>query len=129
MVRSVVEMIGEARTQIEIVPPDAVSEELATGEPVLVDVREPVEWEQHIAGAVQVPRGLLEFVADPASRRYNAELQPTRRVIVYCASGARAALATLTLKNMGYEDVANMDGGIKAWIAAGFPTVEHHGDL
>ena len=129
MVRSVADMITEARAQIELVTPEAVSKELAAGDPILVDIREPVEWERHIAGALQVPRGLLEFVADPASPRYNAELQAGRRVIVYCASGARAALATLTLQSMGYDNVANMDGGIKAWIAAELPTVEHHGDI
>ena len=129
MVKSVVDMITEARAQIELVTPEAVSKELAAGDAILVDIREPVEWERHIAGALQVPRGLLEFVADPASPRYNADLQPTRQVIVYCASGARAALATLTLQSMGYDNVANMDGGIKAWIAADLPTVEHHGDI
>jgi rhodanese-related sulfurtransferase len=129
MVTSVIEMIGAARTQIEFVAPEAVMEELASGEPILVDIREPIEWEQHIAGALQVPRGLIEFVADPTSPRHNADLGPTRRVIVYCASGARGALAALTLKNMGFENVANLDGGLKAWIAAGLPVVEHHGDL
>ena len=129
MVKSVIEMIGEARAEIELVSPEVVMEELAAGEPVLVDIREPIEWEQHIAGAVQVPRGLIEFVADPTSPRHNADLGPSRRIVVYCASGARGALATLTLKNMGYENVANMDGGLKAWVAAGLPVVEHHGDL
>ena len=129
MVKSVIEMIGEARAQIEFVSPEVVSEEMAADDPVLIDVREPVEWERHIPGALQIPRGLLEFVADPASPRYNAELEPTRRIIVYCASGARATLATLTLKHMGYENVANMEGGIKDWIAAGLPTAEHHGDI
>lgn len=129
MVKSVAEMIGEARGQIELVTPEAVSEELAAGDPVVVDVREPVEWERHISGALQVPRGLLEFVADPASPRHSDQLQPSRRVIVYCASGARAALAALTLQSMGYDNVANMDGGLKAWIAADLPTAEHHSDI
>jgi rhodanese-related sulfurtransferase len=129
MVKSVVDMITDARAQIELVTPEAASNEMATGDPILVDVREPVEWERHIAGAVQVPRGLLEFVADPTSPRCIDELRPSRRLIVYCASGARAALATLALKQMGYENVANMDGGLKAWIAAGLPTAEHHSDI
>ncbi len=47
---------------------------MASGKAVLLDVREPVEWEQHIKGSVQVPRGLLEFVADPTSARHKAEL-------------------------------------------------------
>ena len=129
MVKSVVEMIGEARAQIELVSPETASKELVAGDPIIIDVREPIEWERHIEGALQVPRGLLEFVVDPASPRYNPELEPTRRVILYCASGARAALATHTLKNMGYQNVANLDGGLKGWIAAGLPVVEHHGDL
>jgi rhodanese-related sulfurtransferase len=129
MVKSVAEMIGEARAQIELVSPDAVSNELEAGGAIIIDVREPVEWERHIRGALQVPRGLLEFVADPASPRHNPELNPNRRVIVYCASGARAALATLALKNMGFRNVANMDGGLKAWVAADLPTVEHHADI
>ncbi len=72
---------------------------------------------------------LLEFVADPASPRHNAELDPTRRVIVYCRSGTRAALAGLTLKTLGYEHVANLDGGFTAWKEAGLPTDEHHADI
>ena len=129
MVRSVAEMIGKARDQVELIPPETASEELLAGEPLLIDVREPVEWEQHVAGALQVPRGLIEFVADPASPRHNTELRPARRIIVYCASGARGALAALTLQEMGYENVANLDGGLKAWIAAGLPVAQHHDDL
>ena len=129
MVKSVAEMIGEARAQIELVTPAAAAAELAAADPVVVDVREPVEWEQHIAGAIQVPRGLIEFVADPASPRYNARLQPTQRIIVYCASGARGSLAALTLQNMGYVNVVNLDGGVNAWVAAGLPVTRHHGDI
>jgi rhodanese-related sulfurtransferase len=99
---------------------------MSAGQVVMLDVREPVEWEHHIAGAVQVPRGLLEAAADPISPRHNPELEPTARVIVYCHSGARAALAVKTLAEMGYEHVANLEGGISAWTGAGFPTVEHH---
>jgi rhodanese-related sulfurtransferase len=128
MVTSVAQMITEARTEIEQVSPEAAAGELAAGA-VVVDVREPVEWEQYVTGAIQVPRGLLEFVADPASPRYNAALDPSKRVIVYCASGARAALATLTLKRMGYPYAANLDGGFKAWQAAGLPTSGHHDDI
>ena len=73
-----------------------------------------------------MPRGLLEAAADPASPRHLPALDPTRRVIVYCRSGARAALAGATLKELGYEDVANLDGGITAWKDAGLPIAEHH---
>ena len=129
MTKTAAAMVGEANAQIEHVSPTEASDEATTGNAVLLDVREPVEWEQHIQGSVQVPRGLLEFVADPASPRHNAELDPARRVIVYCRSGTRAALAALTLKTLGYEHVANLDGGFTAWKEAGLPTDEHHADI
>ena len=71
------------------------------------------------------PGGLLEFFADPTSPRHKQPLDPGRRVIVVCASGARASLAALTLKTMGYGDVAILDGGLKGWTEAGLPTNEH----
>ena len=126
MSKTVAEMIAEANAQLENVSPQDAAAEAAAGKAVLVDVREPVEWEHHIAGAVQVPRGLLEFVADPASPKHRPELDPAGRVIVYCRSGARAALACATLKDMGFENVANLEGGFGAWQAAGLPSAEHH---
>jgi rhodanese-related sulfurtransferase len=129
MTTTAAEMVGEANAQIERVSPKEASDEVAAGKAVMLDVREPVEWEQHIKGAVQVPRGLLEFVADPASPKHNPELDPAGRVIVYCRSGTRAALAALTLKTLGYEDVANLDGGFNGWKEAGLPTDEHHSDI
>jgi predicted sulfurtransferase len=65
----------------------------------------------HIEGAVQVPRELLEFVADPASPKHKPELDPTRRVIVYCNSGGRGALAAATLESIGFENVGDVKGG------------------
>ena len=122
-------MVGEANAQVEHVSAKDAADEVASGQAVLLDVREPVEWEQHIAGSVQVPRGLLEFVADPASPKHKAELDPTGRVIVYCRSGTRGALAALTLKTLGYAHVANLDGGFNAWKDAGLPAEEHHSDI
>ncbi len=88
---------------------------------MLVDVREPGEREEAgiIAGAVHVPRGVLEFCADPASPAHRAELNPERRVILHCASGGRSALAAVVLRDMGYRDVAHLDGGLAAWERAG----------
>jgi rhodanese-related sulfurtransferase len=124
--KTVAELIAEANAQIEKVSPKDAAAEAAAGKAVLVDVREPVEWEHHIAGAVQVPRGLLEFAADPASPKHRPEMDPASRVIVYCRSGARAALACATLKMMGFENVANLEGGFGAWQEAGLPSAEHH---
>ena len=65
---------------------------------------------------------MLEFYADPTSPYHRLEFDPARRTILYCASGGRSALAARTLRDLGYADVAHLDGGLKAWIAAGLPT-------
>ena len=127
--KTAAELVQEAHAQIENVTPQQAYDEISTGQAVALDIREPVEWEHHVQGAVQVPRGLLEFAADPTSPRHKAELDPGKRVIVYCRSGARAVLAAATLKTLGFEDVANIEGGFSAWTNAGLPTDEHHSDL
>lgn len=129
MMKTVADLVAEAKVQIESISPHDAAAEVASGKAVFLDVREPVEWEHHIEGAVQVPRGLLEFAADPTSARHKEELDPAGRVIVYCRSGARAALACATLKDMGFENVANLEGGFGAWQEAGLPSNEHHDGL
>ena len=119
-------MVAEAVAAVESIAPKDAYDQVAAGKAILLDVREPVEWEHHIDGAVEVPRGLLEFAADPRSPRHNTALDPRSRVIVYCRSGTRAALAANTLKTLGYDNVANLDGGFVAWRDAGLPTEEHH---
>lgn len=132
--KSVREVVEEARTQIKSLSPEETSDALGSGEAIVIDVREPVEWEQHIGGAYQIPRGLLEFVADPECGpilpdNLKFTLDPSRRVITYCNTGARATLAALTLKQMGFEDAANLDGGLTAWKEAGMPIAEHHAGI
>ena len=101
MTQTAADMVRQAMTQIESVSPKDAFDEMTSDHVAFLDVREPVEWEDHITGAVQVPRGLLEFVADPASPKHNPELDPERRVIVYCRSGTRAALATPPSRHSG----------------------------
>ena len=126
MTKTAVEMIMAAKAQVGAVSPADAAVELGSGKAVLLDVREAEEWQHgHIEGSVPAPRGLVEFFADPTSPRHNKALEPARRVIVVCASGARASLAALTLKDMGYEDVAVLDGGLKAWTDAGLSINEH----
>ena len=106
-------------------PADAAAQ-VAAGQAVLLDVREGEEWQHgHIDGSLPAPRGLLEFLADPTSPRHKSGLDPARRVIVVCASGTRATFAAATLKTLGYQDPVVLEGGIKAWMAAGLPTHEH----
>jgi rhodanese-related sulfurtransferase len=64
---------------------------------------------------------MLEFWADPASPYHREEFRPDRRVILHCASGGRSALAAAMLQELGYTDVAHLDGGINAWKEQGKP--------
>ncbi len=122
MSSTVVELVARAKAQIENLSPEQVAREIADGA-VLVDLREPAEVEGSgiIQGAVHAPRGMLEFYADPSSPYHRVEFDPTRRTILYCASGGRSALSARALAEMGYADVAHLDGGVKAWQAEGRP--------
>lgn len=124
--KNATEMVKAARAQIENLTPQQVQEELAKGNAILIDIREAEELKQSgkIAGAVHAPRGMLEFYADPSMPYYKAEFDKSKKIILHCASGGRSALATVTLKQMGYENVAHMDGGYKAWKESGKPVVE-----
>ena len=119
------QLVAEAKARISNLTVEQVADEIATGNVVLVDVREPGELavQGAVAGAVHAPRGMLEFYADPASPYHRRELDPSARTIVYCASGGRSALACDLLGQLGYADVANLDGGLNAWKAAGRPVV------
>jgi rhodanese-related sulfurtransferase len=120
------EMVAEAKKRVENLTADETARELAQGDALLVDVREPGERAENgsIAGAVEAPRGMLEFWADPTSPYHREEFQPDRRIIFHCASGGRSALAAATLENLGYKRVAHLDGGLKAWKEAGRPVQE-----
>jgi len=116
-------MVAEAKQHIENLTPEQVTQEIDQGDAVLVDLRDSEERLQNgsISGAVHLPRGMLEFYADPSSSSHRPELDPSRRVILHCASGGRSALAAKTLQEMGYGRVAHLDGGINAWKEAGQP--------
>ena len=113
-------LLAEANAVVESVSVPDLPYLQEDSEVVLVDVRETVEIEREgkIPGAVHAPRGLLEFQADPESPVYNAELKPERRLVLYCGTGGRSALAAKTLLDMGYPDVASLAGGYAAWRMA-----------
>jgi rhodanese-related sulfurtransferase len=121
MTTTVSNLVSEAKQRVQNLTVDQVSQELERGEALVVDLREPEERAQQgvISGAVFAPRGMLEFWADPTSPYHRAEFDPTRRIILHCASGGRSALAADTLRELGYTNVAHLDGGLKAWKEAG----------
>ncbi|MEZ5074390.1 MAG: molybdopterin-synthase adenylyltransferase MoeB [Solirubrobacterales bacterium] len=113
------DLIARAKAEIEEVQPTAAAGEVEQGDVALVDVREQHEFEErHIEGAIHVPRSYLE------SRIEQFVPDRSRRVILYCASGIRSALAAKTMgEELGYEDVASMAGGITLWRDRGLPVV------
>ena len=113
------ELIRKIKEQIEEVDPKDVHELQQNGNgngAVIVDVREQHEFEAaHLPGALHVPRAYLE------SRIEGSVADRSKRVILYCATGQRSALAAHTLKELlGYEDVASMRGGITLWKDRGY---------
>ncbi len=125
---SVMELVRVAKEQVENLGPEEVAAEMAAGEVVLVDTREAHELAGGvIPGALHAPRGMLEFHADPGTKYHLKELQPDHRVIVYCAAGSRSALAAKALTELGYRNVAHLDGGIAAWQQEGRPLAAYEG--
>jgi len=90
---------------------------------VFVDVRDSgdIAASGTIAGALQIPRGLLEFKADPATALHEPALDPSKQIILVCGAGGMAALSGKLLKEMGFDRVANV-GGFSSWSEAGGPT-------
>lgn len=124
-VKSAGQIVAQARQSIPEITVGQAREELEQGQVgLLLDVREPAEWEKgHIPGAVLAPRGMLEWYADPTTPYAKPELTSKRdaRIIVACASGGRSAMATQLLRSMGYTGVVNMAGGFNEWSKQGFP--------
>ena len=119
---SAMERVKDAKSRIENLTVDQAAREAADGA-LLVDIREENERREHgtIPGAVHMPRGMLEFYADGSLPYHRKELQRDRRIVLHCASGGRSALSADLLRDMGYTNVAHMDGGFNAWKAAGKP--------
>jgi len=120
-------MIAGARDGAREVPPDEVRDAVDRREVhLVVDVREPMEFrEGHLPDAVNIPRGVLELRADPASPVTEPSLSDDRskRLLVYCTKGpgVRSLLAAQTLSSMDYENVEVLRGGLVAWDEAGLP--------
>lgn len=117
LTRGFKQMLAEANAAIETISVQDLPYFLEDTDVVVVDVRDANERQEEgvIPGSVHVSRGMLEFEADPECPAYNKELTPERRIILYCGTGGRSALAAKTLLDMGYPDVASLAGGFSAW--------------
>ena len=112
MALSVKQMMEAANAVVPKITPAPANEMIGKGNTLVVDVRDAPEVEKSgkVAGAVHVSRGMLEFRADPKSPYHDKNFTKDKTVILYCASGGRAALAGKLLKDMGYGHVYNIGG-------------------
>jgi rhodanese-related sulfurtransferase len=117
--KSYAQLVAEAKAGLPAVHPAELKARLDGGEQlVVIDVREPNEWGGGvIPGAHPVPRGVLEGTIE-------GRIPLDTTVVLYCAVGARSALAARSLEEMGFSKVENLEGGFQAWAGAGLP-VEH----
>lgn len=108
------DLIREAKQRIREISVREVQEMRRRGDEIVcLDVREPNEWNLgRIPGAVFLPRGHLETKIEQMVPRES-------KVVVYCASGNRSALAADTMQQMGYGDVASLAGGWREWVGSG----------
>jgi rhodanese-related sulfurtransferase len=113
-------MLAEAEAQVPRISPEEAKGLLGRTDVLFLDVREPAEVAASgkVPGALAIPRGLVEFRADPASPLHDTAFDRAKTVVAYCASGGRSALVGKTLKEMGYTNVKNL-GGFKGWLDAG----------
>jgi len=110
------ELVDEAKKSICEVSVSEAKDLLDKGGYIFLDCREPKEFKMgHIPGAMNIPRGLLEFKIAKKIPDKNA------KIVMYCKKGGRGCLATCCICRMGYKNAINMDGGWKAWEKAGYP--------
>lgn len=121
---TVQQMMEAANAAVERIDGQKAQELVAKGA-LLLDIRDAPELQNagRAAGAHHVPRGMLEFRADPATQFHDPEMRFDRPIVLHCASGGRAALAGKLLKDMGYGQVFNM-GGLDDWKKSGGPMIE-----
>lgn len=120
------QMVGEAKSSSTLLTAQQLALAIDAGEDVtLVDVRTRDEYDcGHLAGAVWVPRGMLEFQAG-AGKLGGTD----SRLVVYCKKDGRAALAVRTLAQLGFTDVAYLEGGLKTWVESGRTIYNGHGEI
>ena len=119
--KRVKDMVAEANAMIETIPTADAIALLGDPDVTFVDIRDVRELQREgkVPGAFHAPRGMLEFWIDPESPYAKAEFLSGKRLVFYCASAWRSALATRTAQEMGLERVAHVEGGFAAWRKAG----------
>jgi rhodanese-related sulfurtransferase len=119
------EMIKQALSQIETLSLEQGKTLLGDPNTVFIDIRDIRELERDgmIPDAFHAPRGMLEFWVDPESPYFKEIFGSGKRLVLYCGSAWRSALATDTLQKMGVPGVCHLEGGFSAWKQSGLPVI------
>ena len=119
-------LVEEAKKSIKIFNADEVKQLVEQDEISLIDVRDIRElWKEGtIENARHIPRGMLEFWLDPESSYYKAnKIKDIKKMVLFCALGFRSALAAKSLVDMGFQNVAHVEGGFDALKKTGLNVV------
>ena len=126
-IKSSQKLVDEANKTIESLSPEQVKSLVEKNEITLIDVRDIRElWRDGtIENSKHIPRGMLEFWLDPNSSYFQEnKIKDTKKMVFFCAMGFRSALATKTLVDMGFKNVANASGGFDALKNAGLKVIK-----
>ena len=126
-IKSSKELVDVANQSIKIMSAEQVKDAYEKKEVTLIDVRDIRElWKEGtIKDSIHIPRGMLEFWMDPQSPYYQEKkIGDIKNIVLFCALGFRSALATKSLKEMGFNNVANASGGFDSLKNAGLPIVQ-----
>ena len=119
------DLVKDAKSRIREITAEELHQEMENNrEHVIVDVREPGEFQNwRISGAMLIPRGVLEPAVDLDNPQRNQALSNARgqKVVLYCSTGGRSALAADVLQKMGFTDIESLAGGITNWRNSGYP--------
>ena len=119
-------LVSEALEKVKTISTDDAHKMFSDNQCNLIDIRDirELQKEGQIEGANHIPRGMLEFWLDPESAYFKAnEIKDVKKMVLFCALGFRSALATKSLVDMGFKNVAHVDGGFDALKKAGLKIV------
>jgi len=115
------ELVATAKATISVCTVETANTTISSH--LILDVREPAEYVVgHIAGAINIPRGVLEFKIDAHPDFQNKQ---DANILVYCLTGGRSALATEALNKLGYSNAISMEGGVTAWKENGLQLISN----
>jgi len=121
------DLVKEAKDKITTLQAKEVKELYLKGEIKFIDIRDIRElWKEGtLKNSIHIPRGMLEFWLDPESSYYKErKIGEIKKIILFCALGLRSALATKSLVEMGFENVAHVEGGFDALKEVGLEIVK-----